>query len=567
MIKIRNMIFFHKTKLFIIINYVFIKKELSKIIFKKKENIPKYNNKFKNFNKYAFNKKTKKTIAVTSFVNMFEYLHHEYLVGIYLSNFLKKNLIFLVDKNDYKSKFFFESLKVEKIIFYDQPNLIIRYQNLIKSFFKLTKMKNIKDFLKLKENSIATGKMLYSHYVRFSGVPTIKKIEPDLYWLYSQYLGYSQVFKKIIKNNEIEGIVQSETQFMPGSILTAQALKKKANIFSRLGIERISLRKINNIKDHDTNRYSYDKEIIKKIRKNKNSKKIIKLGKKILYERFFKNREVENQEIDEYYFHLKKKKLNNIKDKSTICKLFNWEIKKPVCIIFANNLTDGLFEVVNPIYHDNYKWLQETLKEASKNKNINWLIKPHPREIKNNVKLRTKELVSQFNRFDHIKLLPDNYQPKELLKIINAVFTSHGTAGYEYPSFGIPAINAADSIYSGLNIAIKPKNIFEYKKLIRNFHNKYYKLKFDKNNACIFAYVWSVLGNVEFPSIKIKNNSYSFYKKDYWREMNKIYGKFQKINKSNIINDTFYKSLKFQIDHDKKHTLDLKILKNFKINY
>ena len=559
--------FFYKIKLFISINLIFIKKELSNILFKKKENLSKFNNESINFKKYAFNKKSKKTIIVTSFVNLFEYLHHEYLIGIYLSKLLKRNLVFLVKENDYKSKFFFESLGVKNIHIYKEQNLILRYVNLVKSFVTLIKLKNIGEFLKFKHAFLPVGKMLYSHQVRFSGIPTFNKVVPEFYYYYSQYLGYSEVFKKILKNYNTDCIVQSETQFLPGSVLTGCALKKKLTIFNRLGTSKISLRKISNIADMGTNRYNYDKNIIKKIRKNKNSQKIIKLGKNILEERFFKEKEIENLEIDEHLITLRKKKTTKIKNKSTICKLYDWDINKPIGIIFANNLTDGLFEVVNPLYRDTYTWLFETLKEATKNKNINWLVKPHPREIRNNVKLRTRVLLSDFNRYDHIKILPENYKPKELLKIVNVVFTSHGTAGYEYPAFGIPTINASDATYSGLNITIRPKSIIDYQNLIQNLHLNYHKFKFDRKNASLFAYVWSNLGLVEFPAVPIKKKSYSYHKNDYWKEMKKTFNKFEKKNNSDITNDIAFQSIKYQLDKNKKHTLDLKILKKFKISY
>ena len=37
-----------------------------------------------------------------------------------------------------------------------------------------------------------------------------------------------------------------------------------------------------------------------------------------------------------------------------MCDLFNWDIKKPIAIILANDLTDSLFTSTKSTFKDNY---------------------------------------------------------------------------------------------------------------------------------------------------------------------------------------------------------------------
>ena len=561
--------------LFILINFLFLidelKKIYSRIIFYKKKKITqnkKTNKKFINFNKYIFDENSKKNIVITSFLNIFEYLHFEYLVGVYLSNLQKKKVIALVEKKDSISKLYFEKLGINEIYYFEEPNLFIRYMNLINSYFLLNKIKSIDEFLKFKYKSIPVGQIIYSHYARYSGVPTINKIIPNFFTLFSTFLSYYAVFGKIIKNLNIDTAVQSEIQFMPGAVFLSQALKHKVNVFSRIGKDKVSLRKINRLNDIYMNRFHYDKQIVKKLNLSSHKNKLVKLGKNIVKRRFYGEQNL-NDEIDLEYFKARRNRnvITHKKNNINIYKLFNWNKSKPIALVLANDLTDGIFERPKPLFKDNYVWLEQTLVEASKNTNFNWLIKPHPREIKNSVKLTTKSLMSKFDNFEHMKLLTQPLNSINLIKIIKVVFTSHGTGGYEYPIFGVASVNAAESIYTGLNIAQNPKNIFEYKKFIKNLHKNYKKLKFNRHNACLFSLLFTELGLIEFPSVKLKENLYNVYSDDYWYDLIKIYNEFEIKNNFDIKNDIFYKSLKYQLDKKKTHTIDIRYLEKYLKKY
>ena len=96
-------------------------------------------------------------------------------------------------------------------------------------------------------------------------------------------------------------------------------------------------------------------------------------------------------------------------DKKYVCKFFNWQLSKPIGIIMANDLTDGLFNHKWEIYRDNYIWLREVIKFASMNSNINWIVKPHPNDIKNDDAQKVKKIFEKNIHPNHIKFFPENW--------------------------------------------------------------------------------------------------------------------------------------------------------------
>ena len=67
----------------------------------------------------------------------------------------------------------------------------------------------------------------------------------------------------------------------------------------------------------------------------------------------------------------------------------------------------------------------------------------------------------------NIKLLPNDYLIKNPKKIYHCAITSHGTAGYEYPSLEIPTIICGDTPYSELGFNLEPKNKNKYFSLLK----------------------------------------------------------------------------------------------------
>jgi hypothetical protein len=517
--------------------------------------------------KYIRNSHSSEKILITSFLNLPEYLQYEYIIGVYLSNILNLDIEILLKKDDVGSKIFFENLGHKKFIYYDEVNFFKRYLNLIKSALIVFKKKNVSEFINIKFQNLPIGKNVFSHYSRSTGIPTLKKIDALLIFYFSKYLNFFLSFKKVLSKYNIKHLIQSETQFVPAAVCYGLSLKNRINVYSRLGVKKISVRKVSNIKQISENRSHFNSQIIKILSKEKKKNLLIKKGLNIVKNRF--NSVNYPSDIDEELF-----KLNLLKNKNhifkfskfEICKLFNWDNKKPIGIILANDLTDGLFISKKNMFQDNYTWLIETIERAKKNKNINWLIKPHPREIKNQVTMKTSYLVSKIEE-SNIKLLPERYFLKSLPKIVDIVFTDHGSAGYEYPALGIPAVTTSETIYHGLNISIEMNSKKKYFNFIDNIHLNFKNLKFSIENSRLFAFLYSSFANIDCPASDLIEFGDNVFLKKCWQVVEKNFFKFNKKNKNDLQKDIFYKSLKLQIKKNSKHTLNIQVLKSLQKNY
>ena len=54
--------------------------------------------------------------------------------------------------------------------------------------------------------------------------------------------------------------------------------------------------------------------------------------------------------------------------------------------------------------------------------------------------------------------------------VTDCLLTSQGSAGLEYPCFGIPSIICGDAYYQGLGFTLEPKNEKDYYEIINNIN-------------------------------------------------------------------------------------------------
>ena len=105
--------------------------------------------------------------------------------------------------------------------------------------------------------------------------------------------------------------------------------------------------------------------------------------------------------------------------------------------------------------------------------NTNWIIKDHPSDYgKNRSKNITtfKEFQKIIGEKSNIKFFPDKFKTNILKDVTDCLLTSQGSAGLEYPCFGIPSIICGDAYYQGLGFTLEPKNEKDYYEIINNIN-------------------------------------------------------------------------------------------------
>ena len=340
------------------------------------------------------------------------------------------------------------------------------------------------------------------------------------------------------------------------SILSFGSFKalKKAPIFARTGVNKIGIRQFKKFTDKNTNRHKISEKLIKYLEKHHKSQ-ILENINKLLIKKSQNNigKEV-YQEIEGF------KKIKEFYSRKNLCEFLNFEYKKPIILILAHELTDGNFNNKWNLFRDDREWLEETIKFAKINRNVNWLIKPHPSEKFYNSKLNTYSIVSKkisAIKNNNIKLFPEDYDVQTIIKYIKCAITSHGSAGYQYPMFGVPTIICGDTFYYNNDYNIKPKSKKEYFNLLINI-KKEKKINKEKiNKAKIFYYAFNKITKINLPTIYFSDITMKFNKKIFWEESYKLLKKNYKRNMH------FYNLIKRQLDNNNENLI--KELKNIKL--
>ena len=489
-------------------------------------------------------------IIAESIINHSIYTLGSCIIASTLSKNKNYDVVGLIRKGDIYGTEIMKSFGIEEIKVIDDSNIFSRLVYFYKSFFTLSRIKNIKKLLDFKINDIEIGKATYEHYLRFVGKPPTS-INWKIINFFAESLHYIDSSKRILKNLKPKYWVQSEKQFIPHRILSQQVLKFKTKIIARNNIDNVSVTIYKNFKERNMNRTKISPKLFNELNK-KYGKLILKKATKL----FFRNTKNSNIGKEVHQIIDKKKTNNEFKSKEALKTYFNFNNSNPIVLILSHEMTDGNFANSWNLFKNNNEWLRQTLKTIKKIKNVNFIIKSHPSEKFYNSKITTKKIFEEliFKNEKNIQLFPNHYDVNSLIDYINLTITSHGSAGYEYPAKSVPSIICGDTFYSGLGFNIEPKSIKEYKKIINNI-SKIKKLnKFQRDKAKIFWYIYLVITRVKMPLIYYSNIRMDYNKEIFWK--NTI------LQFSNLTNDEnkFEKCLMHQIQNNNTNLINYETL-------
>ena len=315
----------------------------------------------------------------------------------------------------------------------------------------------------------------------------------------------------------------------------------------------------NDLKNMYTERSCFSKNLFQLIYNNY-SNKIFDKTNEIIKKRFLNIQEYAvDHNIEEYMEHKfdVQENLNNNYSKKDLCNKFDWDTNKPIVVIFSTDLTDGVFRFDWRIFRDNLTGIKETLNIIKEIEHINWLVKPHPNDIKNNVVTSAETEVVRLSKFyKNIKLFPKNFGNNPIPEIISAAVTMGGSVGYEYPSFGIPAIICTGTFYAGHGFNCEASTVDEYKKMLKNADklgplNKEQILK-----AKIFIYIYSVLAKVYTPLVPSKGTKITNYEEiSFFNDLEILLENYE------LKKDDFYNNFKIQLEKSDRHTINYNLIK------
>ena len=146
---------------------------------------------------------------------------------------------------------------------------------------------------------------------------------------------------------------------------------------------------------------------------------------------------------------------------------------KKVAVIFPHILWDGSFFWGEDLFDDYTQWLIETIRAASANSRLQWVVRLHPAHVVKDRLSSTHdskpaELAVIENVFGklppHVKLLlPDNeLSTYSLFQVADYVVTVRGTVGIESALFGVPVVTGGTGRYDRRGFTLDSSTRQEY---------------------------------------------------------------------------------------------------------
>ena len=529
--------------------------------------------KWKKINNDYIKINNEKIILIDNFIGHPLYTLNNISTGKYVSYFYKSNCAGFLKKGDIKGEVIFRSFGIKKFYYFNYGNIIQRCKYLIKALFIASKFKTIKDFCNFKIDGIDIGLTAYDTFIRYTRIPSSEKIKLKMIIFLSEAIYTNNFLNNLFKEKKITKIVQMERQFIPYCILFQKSLKKGKKVFTYMGTDNVTVRIYNKFNQRYDNKNKFSIKLINLILKNNKIKSLKKIEN--FYKVQFKNKLYgkpwlqyvqQNKKIffqweknEDIRFKTKPIKIINLKsmNKDQICKIYKWDKNKKIVTVFLTYLVDGNF--VNGrknLFKDNFSWVINTLKIIGNIKNVNWLIREHPSEIRFNTKTNFTKIIKDIEtKHSHIRFSPKNINPASLKSITDIALTSHGSVGLEYPAFGIPCIVSEKSYYTHCKINTRPNNISEYKDLLKNI-NKVNKL--NKKNielAKIFLFVYLILARVRNSMLPdwlpfFESRMRAKDEKYFWNKT------LQSLKKFSFLENNFKKMLEKQINYKLRHTIN-----------
>tara|TARA_B100000886_G_scaffold340078_1_gene307809 strand:- start:839 stop:2575 length:1737 start_codon:yes stop_codon:yes gene_type:complete len=358
-----------------------------------------------------------------------------------------------------------------------KPNL----KNIKKAYLLLKNVKNNSDFLKIKLPFKFPISILYDDILKKQLRASIDLKDKKIIYYLAELLTFLEETENLFERKNFNLVVLSHGMGFTFTSLAWIALNKKIPVYILYG--DFSTKRFFFL-ENPSDLFSYPSRVTNeeiKLLPNKYKLFLISKGYDLIKERFSGI----SKDIGAKYAYNRISK--NI-DKNLICKNYEWDIKKPIIMIYTSVWFDFPHGSGLKHFDDFFDWIKQTLKVVSNNTNVNWLIKPHPLEeffpyIKGN---NLKNLVNSQNK-KHIKLTQKNWASTQVLNSVDGIITCHGTIGLEASILGIPVLVPYKGYYGHLsfvNLSLSKKDYF--KKLNTDWYLKK-PSKTSKDKAALFS--------------------------------------------------------------------------------
>jgi hypothetical protein len=154
---------------------------------------------------------------------------------------------------------------------------------------------------------------------------------------------------------------------------------------------------------------------------------------------------------------------------------------KKVAVIFPHILWDGSFFFGEDLFDDYTQWFIETIRAATANSRIQWVVKIHPAHLVKAKQANDQGKPAELNVIegvignlpDHVKLVfPETgLSTFSLFEVADYAVTVRGTVGIEAALFGVPVITAGTGRYDRRGFTLDSNTRQEYLHKLETLEN------------------------------------------------------------------------------------------------
>ena len=336
--------------------------------------------------------------------------------------------------------------------------------HLASAFFKtLTVWKSlskVEDILTLKLGPICYGDLLYDEILkRDNNSKTINRITLKHVGTIFRAIYLIKKYQHFVRNHNFKYYVTTHPCYLQYGIMCRVAMNAGAKLILTTDIEAVVIDKtIDENSGWSPVYHEYVADYIRGELKDVNEESILK-ARTYLKERF-------EGSIDQVDVKLA---FENKKEMSREELLGSKSPDTKIGFVMAHIMSDASHCSHRMLYRDYLVWLQETLKLCSQNKNIHWLVKPHPAaEVYKEAGVVENE-VRKLGA-DNVTICPEEMSTATVASVADVVLTMQGTAGLEFSCAGLPVILAGAPFYSDFGFTKDCHNIAQYEETMLAAH-------------------------------------------------------------------------------------------------
>tara|TARA_B100000683_G_scaffold272331_2_gene315279 strand:- start:194 stop:1816 length:1623 start_codon:yes stop_codon:yes gene_type:complete len=389
-------------------------------------------------------------------------------------------------------------------------------------------------------NGLAIGDLIYDSFISGESPGTITEVTPKLIEAVLSSIYYYNLSNNLFKNYKIGALTVGHRVYNRFGIMSRMAITKGIPVYGKKqrSYPAFTVRRDDTIKGCSNFEYEFSCEEFEESLRH--------ITPEILEDAKQKVRLGYNGALNHKAHDDSRRVLN----REELCQELNLDPNKPIVPIFSHCFTDSPHFCTENIFDDYVQWLLGTLEAATKNPNVNWLLKAHPNQPSYQCTQSAQSIFHEYAKnAPNLALAPDDYHIHTFYDIASAAVTCSGSAGLEFPCLGIPTVTAANGFYGGKGFTMQAKSQKEYSEILENIENHFEFSSEQQERALAYWHLIYMSSRIEsqFMPTFVCRSLEPHEEIPVWFDAAHL------LNDKSPFEDPFFQAFKFQVENKKTH--------------